>query len=98
MDQSLPLGRKLIKLTVDTPAVPGAPKRGFRRIQWIERAIAPLRDELTPEAFERLVSMLAVIIGWEAYVVLYDLRGLDSRQAHESTLTAALAVVDAARG
>lgn len=58
-NSAIPLGRKLIKLTVDAPAVPGTPRRGYRRIQWIERAIAPLRDELTPARFERLVSQLA---------------------------------------
>ncbi len=96
MDQSLPLGRKLIKLTVDTPPAAGTPKRGYRRIEWIERAVEPLRKDLDPDGFERLVSMLAMVIGWEAYIVLYDTRGLDGRQAYETSLTAALAIVDAA--
>jgi AcrR family transcriptional regulator len=96
MDRSLPLGRKLIKLTVDATPTPGTPKRGYRRIQWIERALDPLRDELTPDHFERLVSMLAMIIGWEAYLVLYDVRGLDNQQARQTTRTAALAILDTA--
>ena len=36
--QSLPMGRKLIKLTVDRPPAGDAPKRGYRRIGWIEQA------------------------------------------------------------
>src|SRR5438067_3208724 len=38
---ALPLGRQLIRLTVTAPAAQQAesPKRGYRRIEWIERAI-----------------------------------------------------------
>ena len=45
----------------------GQPKRGYRRINWIERAIEPLRDNLDDSGFERLVSALAMVIGWEAH-------------------------------
>src|SRR5262245_55852864 len=59
--QTMPLGRSLIRLTVDDPAGnTGQPKRGYRRIHWIETAIEPLRDSLDPAGFERLVSALAM--------------------------------------
>src|SRR3954454_10360520 len=32
----LPLGRQLLRLTVDTPVAEDAPRRGYRRIGWIE--------------------------------------------------------------
>ena len=35
----------------------------YRRINWIERAIEPLRDNLDDSGFERLVSALAMVIG-----------------------------------
>ena len=95
--ESLPLGRKLIKLTVDSPPADGAPKRGHRRVGWIEQAIAPLRAELGPSRFERLVSALALVVGWEAFIVLFDVRGLTVAQARQVSLTSALALVDAAR-
>src|SRR4051812_14412958 len=42
METSLPLGRKLIKLTIDAPAeTEGAPRRGHRRVGWIEWAVEP---------------------------------------------------------
>jgi hypothetical protein len=45
--QTMPLGRSLIRLTVDAPAgSAGQPKRGYRRINWIEHAIEPVRDNL----------------------------------------------------
>jgi AcrR family transcriptional regulator len=93
---SLPLGRKLIKLTVDAPPADGAPKRGYRRVQWIEQAVGPLRESLGPGRFERLVSALSLVLGWEAFVVLYDVRRLDDAQARQVLLSAALALVDAA--
>lgn len=33
-----------------------SPRRGYRRVAWIERALEPLRPQLDPPAFERLVS------------------------------------------
>lgn len=88
--ETLPLGRSLIRLTVDAPATePGRPTRGYRRITWIEHAIEPLRDRLDDNAFERLVSALAMVVGWEALIVLQDLRGLTpDRQAEVSTWAA----------
>jgi hypothetical protein len=96
MADTLPLGRKLIKLTVDAPPADGGPRRGYRRIAWIERALEPVRPRLAPDRFERLVSALAVMIGWEAFVVLYDVRGLTTDQARVVVTDTALAVIDAA--
>jgi AcrR family transcriptional regulator len=93
---SLPLGRKLIKLTVDAPPAATAPKRGYRRVGWIEQAVGPLRETLGDERFGRLVSALSLVLGWEAFVVLYDVRGLDAAQTRQVLLSAALAMIDAA--
>jgi AcrR family transcriptional regulator len=96
MAGSLPLGRKLIKLTVDAPLPDAGPKRGYRRIDWIEAALEPVRQRLAPDRFEQLVSALAVVIGWEAFVVLFDVRGLSVDQAREIITGAATTLVDAA--
>lgn len=95
---ALPLGRRIIRLTVETPPpkLPaGAPRRGARRTQWIEQAVEPWRDQLNAEQFERLVSGLSVIIGWEAMIVLRDVRGLAAEDEQAVTLWAAQALVDA---
>src|SRR4051794_31620565 len=65
--ETLPLGRSLIRLTVDAAAEEDseAPRRGYRRIGWIERALEPLRPALDDAGFERLVSALAMVVGWE---------------------------------
>jgi AcrR family transcriptional regulator len=96
--QTLSLGRSLIRLTVNTPDIrePGAPRRGYRRIGWIEKAVAPLRDRLEPREFDRLVSALAMVIGWEALVVLEDVRGLPSDEQLATSLWAARALIRAA--
>jgi AcrR family transcriptional regulator len=94
---TLPLGRSLIRLTVDAPRDdPSSPKRGYRRVGWIERALEPLRDRLDPDEFERLVSALAMVVGWEAEIVLQDLRGLDPDDELAVTLWSASALVRAA--
>lgn len=95
--QTMPLGRSLIRLTVDAPAgSTGQPKRGYRRIDWIETAIEPLRGRLDDAGFERLVSALAMVIGWEALIVLQDLRGLTPGEQAEVSTWAARALIQAA--
>jgi AcrR family transcriptional regulator len=96
--ETLPLGRSLIRLTVDPPdgAEPTAPRRGYRRIAWIERALEPLRAQLDSARFERLVSALAMVVGWEALIVLQDLRGLAPADQAETSAWAAQALVRAA--
>ena len=98
MQRSLPLGRKLIKLTVDAPA-PDAdvPRRGYRRVRWLEWAVEPMRAALTRQQFEDLVSSLSLVIGWEAFIVLLDIRGLNAAAARRVTLSTASALIDAAQ-
>jgi len=90
-------GVTAIRLTVDAPAgSTGQPKRGYRRIDWIETAIEPLRGRLDDAGFERLVSALAMVIGWEALIVLQDLRGLTPGEQAAVSTWAARALIQAA--
>ena len=66
--------------------------------KWIERALEPLRGALPPERFERLVSALTLVIGWEAMIVLEDTRGLDHRAAEEICVWAARTLLAAETG
>jgi AcrR family transcriptional regulator len=93
------LGRTIVRLTVGAraPSTPGAgPRRGYRRVEWIERALEPLRDTLEPKRFERLVSALTLLIGWESMIVLQDTRALAPAEAEEVCVWAALALLAAA--
>jgi AcrR family transcriptional regulator len=91
------LGRTIIKLTVDAPPPEnGGPRRGARRMDWIENALAPARDQLSPDAYDRLASSLAMVIGWEAMLVLWDVLNLTREQAEETTVWAARSLVRAA--
>jgi AcrR family transcriptional regulator len=95
MERSAPLGRKLIKLTVDGPRPADGPRRGYRRVGWLEWAVEATRATLTDKQFEDLVSSLALVIGWEAFIVLADVRGLSAAEARDVSLRAALALLDA---
>lgn len=92
--QTLPLGRKIVRLTVDAADRPGS-GRGHRRIAWIEKALEPLRQSLSEEQYARLVSALSLVIGWEAMIVLRDVRGLSPDEEKTVTTWAARALVDA---
>ena len=95
------LGRTIIRLTVGAgaPSPPGAtPRRGYRRVEWIERALEPLRETLPQERFERLVSALTLLIGWESMIVLQDTRALTPTEAEEVCVWAARALLAAEPG
>ncbi|QIS12469.1 TetR/AcrR family transcriptional regulator [Nocardia arthritidis] len=94
---SLPMGRRLVKLTVDAPeSAESRPRRGYRRVRWIEWALEPLREQLSHNAFEDLVSQVALVVGWEAFIVLTDVRGLTPEAAARLCTDAATALIDAA--
>ena len=86
-----PLMRTMIRLTVDhsrdehttDAAEAEPPRRGYRRIDWIELALSPVRMQLDESSFERLVSGLALCVGIEALLVLRDICGLDLAAAEE---------------
>ena len=93
--ETMHLGRALIRLTVegDEPKA-GGPRRGYRRVQWIEKALAPAREKLTSKEFEQLVSALSVLVGWEPMIALKDTRGLEQEKADEVLAFAVRAVVE----
>jgi AcrR family transcriptional regulator len=92
------LGRTIIRLTVGAgESTPGKPRRGYRRVEWIERALEPMRDELEADQFERLVSALTLTIGWEAMIVLQDTRGLAAKEAEDVCVWTARALLAAAK-
>jgi AcrR family transcriptional regulator len=90
------LGRIIMRHTLDAaPGDESAPRRGYRRVEWIERALEPARDQLAPKDFQRLVSALTLLVGWEAMIVLRDLRGLTPKQAEDISAWAADALLRA---
>jgi len=93
------LGRTIIRLAAPPEEGERAgPPRGYRRVGWIERAVEPAREQLGPERFEELVSMLTLLVGWEPALVLRDVRGLGTQAGVEVTVRAARALVRDALG
>jgi AcrR family transcriptional regulator len=95
--------RTMIRLTVSAPAAPrsgdrSTPKRGYRRIEWIALALAPVRKSLGKRRYERLVSAIAMCVGIEALIVLRDLRGLSEREAEDVSRWAAATLLHASLG
>ena len=91
-------GRALLRLTVDTPTLErqsDQPLRGYRRIEWIERALEPLRGKVDRKRFERLVSALSMVVGWESLIVARDIRALSLAEAEEVSAWAARTLVRA---
>jgi AcrR family transcriptional regulator len=64
-------------------------KRGARRIGWLTEALDPLRPQLPPRDFQRLIYALSLLTGIETLVVLKDVCGLEAPEARDTTLWAA---------
>jgi AcrR family transcriptional regulator len=90
--------RSMIQLTVLEPPAGDMPRRGIRRVEWIDSAIRPAACSLPRATYERLVSALAACAGIEAFVVLRDMRGLSSAQSTEVSRGMARAVLHQAPG
>lgn len=92
------LGRTLVRLTLDAPppAADADPRRGYRRIEWIEVALASWRERLEPAVWRRLVCALALVVGWEALLVQRDVCGLSLDEGEEISVWAARTLVRAA--
>ena len=86
--------RTMIRLTTGQVGRP-RPPRGYRRIDWLTSAVAPVRMRLGPARFTRLVSALASCVGMDAQFVLQDVRGLSPRSAERVTRWTARALLDA---
>jgi AcrR family transcriptional regulator len=92
------LGRALIGLTVNAGARTRdhqLPRRGYRRVEWIESALSPLRDQIDPARWRRLVAALAMVVGWEALIVQHDVCGLSAAEGEKLSLWAARAFLHA---
>ena len=88
--------RTILRATLDARQDAGGPLRGFRRMGWIERAIAPLGEQLDADAVRRLAAALALTVGLEARLSLVDVAGLDDERADQVSRWAANALVQAA--
>lgn len=89
--------RQMIRLTIDRESVPaGETLRPSRRLEYVRQALEPLRDDLSPETYERLVHATAVVIGIEARIVLRDICGLDNESIVQTERWAAQALLTAA--
>jgi AcrR family transcriptional regulator len=88
--------RQMIKFTVDRdPIEPGVPPRPARRLEYVERALAPLQSRLDPDDLDRLTFALTVVMGIESVLVLRDICGLDSAEILAVQQWAARALVNA---
>jgi AcrR family transcriptional regulator len=77
--------RTMIHQTVLERPVSGQPRRGTRRVDWIESTLKPLRARLGGAAYARLVSALALCTGIEALLVLRDICGLSPSEAVQTS-------------
>jgi AcrR family transcriptional regulator len=89
--------RQMIRFTMDRDEVePGVPTRPSRRLDYVNKALAGLRDQLPHGHYERLVHAMAVVVGIEARIVLRDICGLEDPEILETEQWAAHALLSTA--
>lgn len=92
-----PLLRQMIRFTIDRDQIePGVPPRPSRRLEYVERALAPLEATLDQAELDKLTYALAVVMGIESTIVLRDICGLGSYEILQIQHWAARALVQAA--
>ena len=106
------LGRTIVRLTVGGAGAGGStgrrPRQDGRKSGRLAAATGGLSGSKThssrsapnfpPEQFERLVSALTLLMGWESMIVLQDTRALSAVEAEEVCVWAARALVAATTG
>jgi len=91
-------GRTLLRLTAEASRSSSPrchPPRGYRRGEWVERVLSPLKPNIGAKRFERLVSALVMVLGWESLFVQRDIRGLSLEQSEDLSAWAAVALLRA---
>jgi AcrR family transcriptional regulator len=71
------------------------PYRRGHRVGILATALAPLKNDLTPAARERLHRALSVLYGIEAYTILKDMWGMGEKEIEKTVLWMADALIAA---
>ena len=88
------LSATLARRTPDDPA--RVPRRPGNRLRWFAEALAPIREQLDPTTFRRLLSALSLCVGIESIIVTRDVCALEPAEAEEVKRWAAQALLQAA--
>jgi AcrR family transcriptional regulator len=73
--------RALLRATIDPSPDGASADHGDRRIEWIERALAPVRPAIEASHWDILVAALALCVGVENRIVLVDRCGQTADEA-----------------
>jgi hypothetical protein len=65
------------------PRALGPPRRGYRRVEWIERALAAPAGRAAVGSLPSGSCPRSRLIGWESMIVLEDIRALSPVEAEE---------------
>jgi AcrR family transcriptional regulator len=87
--------RAMLRLSLEPAPEAELVLRQGRAIGWIEEALAPLRDRMSPSELRRLVLAIRSACGIEALVWLTDVAGLSRPQAADLMRWSALALLRA---
>jgi AcrR family transcriptional regulator len=85
--------RALLRLSLDPST--GVQRPGHRR-EWIADVLAPARNKIDPETYNRLSMALTLMLGIDPIVVMTDIAGASREQALDALEWSARTLVEAA--
>ena len=91
-----PLYRAVLKVLLDGNADAKLPRRSPHRLRYLADAIEPLRAKLDRRTYARVLGALSLCAGIEAHVSLLDVCGMSKKEARETKIWAAHAIVTTA--
>ena len=85
--------RTILRLSLDPST---AVRRPGHRIEWIADALAPARNNIDPETYDKLSKSLTLMLGIDPIVVMKDIAGASREQALDALEWSARTLVKAA--
>jgi hypothetical protein len=85
--------RTIVRLSLDPST--GVRRPGYR-IEWIADALAPARNKIDPETYNKLSKALTLMLGIDAIMVMKDIAGASREQALDTLEWSARTLVEAA--
>jgi len=87
--------RTILRLSLD-PAT--GVRRPGHRVKWIADALAPVRNRIAPETYDKLSKALTLLLGIDPVVVMSDIAGASRKEALDTLEWTARALVESALG
>jgi len=76
--------RRYLSAMLSESIVTGEPTRGARRVKSLTKALEPFKEQLTPEAFQKLIHTASILSGIDSLIICKDVCHLNNEESEET--------------